>query len=81
MGDLKGKLKRLEALEDQLFEVLTLPGGERVRYQPNKMLDAFAAYMDGREHWLLPYIRQLDTRQGIPGLIRVLEESRELHGS
>ena len=41
------------------------------------MYEAFLACMDGREHWLLPYIRQMDTREGFPGLVQALEDSRE----
>jgi hypothetical protein len=32
--------------------------------------------MDGREHRLLSYIRQVDTREGFPGLVWALESSR-----
>jgi hypothetical protein len=78
---IRNTLKRLERESEEFYETLRLPDGREIRYEASEMLDAFAAYMDGREHWLLPYIWQMDTRQGIPGLIRALEESsRELHG-
>jgi hypothetical protein len=77
------KLKRLEALEDETIGVLTLPSGECVRYRHGSlhdcgdMYDAFVACIGRREHWLLPYIRQIDTNEGMPGLVRALEASRE----
>jgi hypothetical protein len=40
------------------------------------MYEAFVACMNGEEHRLLPYLRQIDTTQGMPGLIRALEGSR-----
>ena len=80
---LRNKLKRLEELESETIGVLTLTDGTSVRYRRGSlneggdMYDAFLACMDGREHWLLPYIRQMDTREGFPGLVRALESSRE----
>jgi hypothetical protein len=41
------------------------------------MYEAFLACMAGREHWLLPYMRQIDTTEGMPELVRALEASRE----
>ncbi len=79
---LREKLKRLEQLEGETFGVLTLPDGTSVRYRRGSlheggdMYEAFLACMDGREHWLLPYIRQMDTNEGMPGLVRALEGSR-----
>jgi hypothetical protein len=84
---MKHRLKRLEAIEGKVIGVLTLPGGESVRYRRGSlheggdMFEAFLACMDGREHWLLPYLRQIDTNEGMPGLIRALEGSRERNGS
>jgi hypothetical protein len=80
---MKNRLKRLEALEGEVIGVLTLPSGESVRYRRGSahdggdIFEAFLACMNGEEHWLLPYIRQMDTREGLPGLIRALEGSRE----
>jgi hypothetical protein len=80
---MKHRLKRLEAFEGELIGVLTLPNGERVRYRRGSHLDggdlydAFLACMDGREHWLLPYVRQIETTKGFPGLIRAIEDSRK----
>jgi hypothetical protein len=80
---MKHRLRRLEALEGELIGVLTLPSGEQVRYRRGSahdggdIFEAFLACVNGREHWLLPYIRQMDTREGLPGLIRALEGSRE----
>jgi hypothetical protein len=77
------RLKRLEALEAETIGVLRLPRGESVRYrlgsphEPGDMYEAFVACMDCQEHWLLPYIRQIDTSEGMPGLVRAIEGSRE----
>ena len=79
---LRDKLKRLEQLEGDAIGALTLPDGTSVRYRRGSlheggdMYEAFLACMDGREHWLLPYIRQMDTTEGFPGLVRALESSR-----
>ena len=75
-------MRRLEQLEGETFGVLTLPDGTRVRYrrgslhEAGDMYEAFLACMDGREHWILPYIRQMDTNEGMPGLVRALVGSR-----
>jgi hypothetical protein len=80
---MKNRLKRLETLEGEVLGVLPLPNGERVRYRRGShhdggdLYDAFLACMKGQEHWLLPYIRQMETTEGFPGLIRALEASRE----
>ena len=79
---LSDKLKRLEELESEAIGVLTLPDGSSVRYRRGSLnevgdlFEAFLACMDGQEHWLLPYIRQMDTNQGLPGLVRAIEGSR-----
>ena len=80
-------IKRLERDVGEETGVLTLPDGTEVRYRLGSpedggdMYEAFAAYMDGCEHWLLPYVRQMDTTEGFPGLIRAIEGSRERYGS
>ena len=38
-------------------------------------MDALIAAIHQDEHHLLHYIRQMDTKEGMPGLIRALEES------
>ena len=78
---LRKKLKRVEQI-DETFGVLTLPDGTSVRYRLGSlhkggdMYEAFLACMDGWEHGLLSCIRQMDTREGFPGLVRALEGSR-----
>jgi hypothetical protein len=80
---MKHRLQRLEKLEGEAFGVLTLPDGTSVRYRHGSlneggdMYSAFCACMAGEEHWLLPYIRQMDSAEGFPRLIRALEDSRE----
>jgi len=76
---LRDKLKRLEALEGETIGVLSLPSGERVRYgrgslqEGGDMFEALVACMEGREHWLLPYLRAEDVTEGVAGLVRALE--------
>jgi len=73
---LKSRLEHLEKLSDGLYRTLTLPDGQQIRYTSEEMMAAVIAAMHDQEHRLLPYVRQLDTTQGMPGLIRQLEESR-----
>jgi hypothetical protein len=80
---IRDKLRRLEQLEGETVGVLVLPDGSEVRYRlgsPDEggdLYEAFLACMKGEEHWLLPYVRQIETTKGFPGLIRALEASRE----
>jgi hypothetical protein len=73
---LKSRLEHLEKLSDGLYRKLTLPDGQHIRYTHGEMMAAVIAAMHDQEHPLLPYVRQLDTNQGMPGLIRQLEVSR-----
>ena len=68
-------MSRLERQANGLFRTLRLPDGAEVRYTSEEMLGAVCAAIRQEEHRLLPYVRQLDTTQGMPGLIRALEES------
>lgn len=72
---LRDKLRRLEESTEGLYETLRLPDGTKVHYTGGEMLDAMSAAIHGQEHHLLPYVRQMDTNQGMPGLIRALEGS------
>jgi hypothetical protein len=72
----RGWIKRLEREAGDLHGTLRLPEGTEIRYEGGEMLDAFLAAIDGQEHRLLPYLRQIDTTQGMPGLIRAIEGSR-----
>ena len=69
---LRDRLRRLEQ-DAELGGTLTLPDGTAVRYGPGEMLDALYAAMEGQEHRLLPYLRQIPTREGMPGLVRAIE--------
>jgi hypothetical protein len=70
-------MSRLERQANGLFRTLRLlPDGAEVRYTSEEMLGAVCAAIRQEEHRLLPYVRQIDTTQGMPGLIRQLEESR-----
>jgi hypothetical protein len=78
----KDRLRRLEQQTESYYNTLRLPDGTEVRYRagsPHNSGDAFNAFiasMKGEEHWLLPYIRQMDTTTGFSGLINALEGSR-----
>jgi hypothetical protein len=73
---LRDKLSRLEAETEGLYRVLQLPDGTKVRYSGEEMLDAVIAAIHQEEHPLLPCIRQIDSNQGISGLVLALEGSR-----
>jgi hypothetical protein len=63
---IKNRLTRLEAKAEDYYNTLSLPDGTDICY----------AAIRQREHWLLPYVRRMDTREGMAGLIRALESSR-----
>jgi hypothetical protein len=69
-------MSRLEKHADVLYRTLRLPDGTEVRYTSEEMLCAVSAAIRQEEHRLLPYIRQIDSKDGMPGLIRALEGSR-----
>ena len=70
---IRGWLKRLEREAGLLCGTLRLPDGREVSYEREEMLEALLAAIDGQEHQLLPYLRQMPTSEGMPGLIRALE--------
>ncbi len=67
-------MSRLERQANGLFRTLRLPDGAEVRYTHEEMMSAVIAAMHHQEHPLLQYVRQMDTKEGMPGLIRALEE-------
>jgi hypothetical protein len=72
---LRDRLEKLEQETDGFYQTLTLPDGTNVRYTGEEMLNAVIAAIHQEEHRLLPYIRQIDANQGMPGLVRALEAS------
>jgi hypothetical protein len=74
-----GRLGRLEREVSEFYETLKLPDGTEVCYTGEEMLEALCACIERREHRLLPYLRRAepDTTQGMPGLVRAIEGSRE----
>ena len=64
---LRERLEKLERETEGFHQMLTLPDGRKVRYTQEELLDAMFAAIDEEEHRLLPYIRQIDTNQGMPG--------------
>jgi hypothetical protein len=69
-------VKRLERDAEGLHHTLTLPDGTKIRYRHEEMLEAVAACVRRREHWLLPHILKMDGYQGMVGLVKRLHESR-----
>lgn len=76
----KTKLKKLEQRANQHYEILHLPDGTVVKYTYDNAMAAFSATIDGRDHWLLPFLRQMDTTIGLPGFVRAWETSCEKYG-
>jgi hypothetical protein len=76
----RDRLKRLERATEGFHGTLVLPDGSEVRYTGEEMLDAILAAVDEEEHPLLPYLRQMDTAEALPGLVRALEGGRD-HGA
>ena len=73
MGGLDRRLDKLEQEAEGLYEVLILEDGTKIRYESGEMLEVLYAMLDRREHRLLPYLRAMNTNQGMPGLVRALE--------
>jgi hypothetical protein len=73
VGGLDRRLDKLEQEAEGLYEVLILEDGTTVKYESGEMLEVLYAMLDRREHRLLPYLRAMDTNQGMPGLVRALE--------
>jgi hypothetical protein len=69
---LRDRLRKLER-DAPLGGTLRLLDGTEIRYGPEEMLDALCTAIEGDPHRLLPYLRQIDTNQGMPGLVRALE--------
>ena len=69
---LRDRLRKLER-DAPLGGTLRLSDGTEIRYGPEEMLDALCAAIEGDPHRLLPYLRQIDTNQGMPGLVQALE--------
>jgi hypothetical protein len=72
---LRDKIRSLEKQAGPLRGTLRLPDGREVSYEHEELLEALLAVMEGREHRLLPYLRQMPSTEGIPGIIRALERS------
>lgn len=78
---LEDRLRRLEDASEGLYQTLTLPDGRTIFYTPEEAVDAMSAVIHQEEHRLLPYVRQMDTNQGMVGLIRSLEGSWSRYGA
>ena len=74
-------MRRLERDAGPFHGTLRLPDGSEVRYEPRyepeEMLDALLAAIEGRQHRLLPYLWQIPTGEGMVDLIRAIEGSWE----
>jgi hypothetical protein len=73
VGGIGRRLGKLERETEEFYEVLTLEDGTTVKYESAEKLEVLCALLDGREHWLLPFFRAVDTLEGMPGLVRALE--------
>jgi hypothetical protein len=73
VGSIDRRLDKLEQATEGLYETLRLPDGTTVKYESGEKLEVLYALLDRREHWLLPYLRAMDTNAGMPGLVRALE--------
>jgi hypothetical protein len=71
----RDRMSRLEKHAEGLYRTLRLLDGTEVRYTDEEVLSALSAAIHQKEHRLLPYIRQMDAKEGMPGLIRALVES------
>jgi hypothetical protein len=74
---LKDRLQKVEQEAEGFYETLELPDGKKVKYEAGEMLDVLCAVLDRREHRLLPALRSMDTTEGMTGLVRAIEGSRE----
>ncbi len=74
---LRYKIKRLEREAGPLRGTLRLPDSREVSYEREEMLEALLAAIDGHEHRLLPYLRQMPTTEGMPGVVKALERSED----
>ena len=72
---LRGRMSRLERRAEALYRTLTLPDGRQIRYTDGEMMGTVSAAIHQEEHPLLPYVRRIATKEGMPGLLRALEES------
>ena len=77
---IESRLRRLEKQDEGLYRTLTLPDVQQIRYTDEDVRGALAAAIRRQEHRLLPPVRQLDTTEGVPSmirLVRVLMETRD----
>ena len=77
MAGLRRRVGKLEQeAATHIYEVLTLPDGSTIRYEPEELFEVLSAVLDNREHRLLPALRSVGSNQGMLGLIRALESSK-----
>ena len=74
---IRGWLKRLEREAGPLCGTLRLPDGREISYEREELFDALLAAIEGQEHRLLPYLRQMPSREGMPGVVKALERSED----
>ncbi len=74
---LRGRLKRMEREAGPHCGKLRLPDGREVSCEREELFDALLAAIDGHEHRLLPYLRQMPSREGMPGVVKALERSED----
>ena len=62
-------MSKLERRAEALYRTLILPDGRQIRYTDGEMIGAVSAAIHREEHRLLPYVRRIATKEGMPGLI------------
>jgi len=56
---LKKRIRRLQREFNRGGGVLTMPDGTEMPYGELELFDALIATIEGEEHWLLPYCREI----------------------
>ena len=72
-----GRLERLETGARSLYNAVRLRDGTTALYTTDEALAALGASIRREPNALLERFRGADTTEGLPGLCRALEESRE----
>jgi len=78
MGRLNERFRKAEREAEGLYQTLTLEDGTKVKYEPEDMLDAIFAVLEGEDHPLLSSVRRTDASKGIPSLVRTLDGEGDL---
>ena len=75
--NLWGRLERLETGARRLCNAVRLRDGTTAGYTTDEALEALGASIRREPNALLGRLHEADTTEGLPGLCRALEDSRE----